>query len=255
MDSPDHNTPGTLGGTFSTPRRKPRKKFGKYPDFRKEKMRKGLIFGSPFRVYRINLLMSLGQLKGRKQRKSNLQSFLNMIEKRQNQHGDFGLYALVDIPANTRLFSYNEWIEDEKFGWEVLTLDELDKLSYEDRDHFLKYGYDFDFGKIIGTFNHENARNHSNFMNHSCDPNMIYDTDDNIIAKRHIFTGEELTIDYGNFIVNVDQGFICRCGAHSCRGRITKDDWKNLVPVLGYNFPKFMHTEIEKLIHRSRIPA
>jgi SET domain-containing protein len=183
------------------------------------------------------------------------QSFLKMIEKRQNNYGDYGLFALVDIPANTLLFSYDEWIEDEKFGWETLTLEQMDQLPPEDRDHFLKYGYDIDYGKIIGTFFHENAKNHSNYMNHSCDPNMVYDTNDNIVAKRHILKGEELTIDYGNFIVNVDQNFICRCGAESCRGRITKDDWKSLIPVLGFNFPKFMHLEIEKLIRVTQISA
>jgi len=171
-----------------------------------------------------------------------------MIEKKQNEHGDFGLFARVDIPVHTLLFSYDEWIEDEKFGWLTLTTEELENLPPDERDHFLKYGYDIDFGKIIGTFAHENARNHSNFMNHSCDPNMIYDTNDNIIAKRHIFAGEELSIDYGNFIVNVDQNFICRCGSYNCRGRIKKDDWKSLIPELGYNFPKFMHGEIENII-------
>ncbi|WCL48692.1 SET domain-containing protein [Leptospira sp. GIMC2001] len=178
-----------------------------------------------------------------------------MIDKRLNSHGDFGLYAAVDIPAQTLLFSYDEWIEDEKFGWVTLSLEELEALPPEDRDHFLKYGYDIEFDKIIGTLEHENARNHSNFMNHSCDPNMMYDTNDNIIAKRHIKAGEELNIDYGNFIVNVDQNFICRCGSHNCRGRITKDDWRNLVSELGFNFPKFMHPEIEKIINTTKISA
>jgi hypothetical protein len=178
-----------------------------------------------------------------------------MIEKRTNEHGDFGLYASVDIPAQTLLFSYDEWIEDEKFGWQTLTVEELDSLPTDQKEHFLKYGYDIDFGKIIGTFEHENARNHSNFMNHSCEPNMIYDQNDNIIANRVIYKGEELSIDYGNFIVNVDQNFICRCGSAHCRGRISKEDWKSLVPKLGYNFPKFMHSEIEKILISSRISA
>ena len=47
-----------------------------------------------------------------------------MIEKRTNEHGDFRLYASVDIPAQTLLFSYDEWIEDEKFGWQTLTVEE-----------------------------------------------------------------------------------------------------------------------------------
>jgi len=84
---------------------------------------------------------------------------------------------------------------------------------------------------------------------------MIYDENDNIIANRIIYKGEELTIDYGNFIVNVDQNFNCRCGAESCRGRITKEDWKSLVHKLGFHFPKFMHPEIEKILATARISA
>ena len=107
---------------------------------------------------------------------------------------------------------------------------------------------------MVGTFDWQRARHISNFMNHSCDPNMVYGLDDDIVASRDIEAGEELTIDYGNFIVNVDQDFECGCGHRSCRHRILRDDWIDLVPRLGFSFPRFMHDEIaSRGIQRRRV--
>jgi uncharacterized protein len=176
-----------------------------------------------------------------------------MIEKKINQFGEFGIYATSHISAGSMLFSYSEWMEDADHGWQVLTLDEVAALDPVTKSSFLKFSYDVDFGKIIGTTDHELAKNESNFMNHSCEPNMTYDTSDNIIAKHDILPGEELTIDYGTFIVNVDQDFICRCGSVHCRGRITKDDWKMLIPEYGLRFPTFMVPEIRRLMQQRSV--
>ncbi len=175
-----------------------------------------------------------------------------MIFKKKSGLSEFGIFTDKPISAGTVLFSYDEWVEDEVLGWSVLDLAQLDLLPVSDRERFLRYAYDVDFGKIIGTFNWDYARNISNFMNHSCDPNMMYDTGDNIIARREIRSGEELTVDYGCFVVNVDQDFICSCGSSNCRKMIRKDDWKFLVSEYGYHFPTFMHNEIRKfLINKS----
>ncbi|AJR15682.1 SET family protein [Leptospira interrogans serovar Linhai str. 56609] len=170
-----------------------------------------------------------------------------MIEKRINKFGENGTFATKDIPKGTLLFSYSEWIEDEEFGWKVLTVEEAESLPDSEKDIFMKYGYDVDFGLVTGPTSDQYVINHSNFMNHSCDPNMWYDQDDNIVAKRDIRAGEELTIDYANFIVNFDQTFECGCGSVNCRKFIRKDDWKLLVNEYQMNFPKFIQKEIKKL--------
>ena len=174
-----------------------------------------------------------------------------MLIKKQKTASESGVFTDEAIQQGTLLFSHAEWIEDEKFGWDILTVRDIENLSPGDRIRFLRYSYDVDFGRIIGTFNWENARHISNFMNHSCDPNMCYDTNDNIIAKRDIMPGEELTIDYANFIVNVNQDFICNCGAKSCRRSIRKDDWMFLLDELGFNFPSFMHERIGQLTKKT----
>jgi hypothetical protein len=40
--------------------------------------------------------------------------------------------------------------------------------------------------------------------------------------------GHELTLDYGGFVVNYDEPFVCACGAAACRGRVTRHDWRAL---------------------------
>ncbi|TGK40329.1 SET domain-containing protein [Leptospira andrefontaineae] len=176
-----------------------------------------------------------------------------MIERRTNKFGENGIFASQPIAKGTLLFSYSEWIEDEEFGWKVLSVSEADELPEEEKEIFMKYGYDVDFGLVTGPSGSEFVINHSNFMNHSCDPNMWYDQTDNIIAKRDIEVGEELNIDYGNFVVNFDQTFECACGSSNCRKFIRKDDWKLLLPQYNLNFPTFMHKEIKKIL--VKVPA
>ena len=176
-----------------------------------------------------------------------------MITKCFNRFSESGIFTDSFISQGSVIFKYDDWIEDEQYGWEILSIEDIMTLPFKDRSQFLRYSYDVDFGKTIGTFDWKNARHVSNFMNHSCNPNMMYDSNNAIIAKRDIYAGEELTIDYGNFIVNVDQDFVCNCGHEGCRRSIRKDDWKHLVYDYGNNFPVFMHIEIGKLLIQNLI--
>ncbi len=173
-----------------------------------------------------------------------------MIEKRLNKFKEYGLFATQRIEKGQIVFTHDEWVEDERLGWVVVTLEDLNRFNEKDRMTFLKYCYDIDFGKMIGTLDPERIQHLSNYINHSCDPNVQFDMNDNLIARRDIGPGEELYVDYGTFIVNADQDFICGCGAERCRRHITKDDWKKLVDEYGYNFPTFMHGEIGNLLNR-----
>ncbi|MDH4200514.1 MAG: SET domain-containing protein-lysine N-methyltransferase [Spirochaetia bacterium] len=185
-----------------------------------------------------------------------------MLEKRCIGRSDeFGVFSPESISEDNLVFSFDDWIQDEMDGWFTISPEELKKFSREDRLKFLRYCYDRDFGVIIGTLDWDRAKHLSNFINHSCEPNLIYDYNDNIIAARPILPGEELTLDYGNFIVNTDQDFKCSCGKSSCRGHISKHDWKKLAYVYGYHFPTFLHPNLgelfnsEKSMAVGRIPA
>ena len=55
-----------------------------------------------------------------------------------------------------------------------------------------------------------------------------------LVAMRDIKPGEEATFDYGTVLHESPDAprytLGCKCGASSCRGTITENDWKN--PVL-----------------------
>ena len=178
---------------------------------------------------------------------------LCMLQKLIKENGEFGVFSAELIAEGTLVFSSADWVNDEVSGWQLLTLEEVEKLPEYEKEMYLRYSYDKDFNLMIGTFLWENATHLSNFINHSCEPNTRYDLNDNIVAARDILPGEEITVDYGTFVVNVDQNFLCRCGSASCRGQVKKDDWKHLVERYQFFFPRFLHPEIEKLPARQNI--
>ena len=54
-------------------------------------------------------------------------------------------------------------------------------------------------------------------LNHSCDPNVLLDTEHlQIVARRDIEEGEELSFFYPSTEWEMDAPFICLCGASSC---------------------------------------
>jgi len=156
-----------------------------------------------------------------------------------------GVYTTRNINMGDSVFFYEDWIKDEKKGWIEISVEELNEFKTDIRKKFLKYSYDRDFGKIIGTLDYRQVRHISNFINHSCNPNLVYTESDTIIAKRDVLAGEELTLDYGSFIVNVDQDFVCGCNSLQCRTKILKNDWQTLFENGMNNFPVFIHNRLE----------
>jgi len=59
----------------------------------------------------------------------------------------------------------------------------------------------------------------SQYMNHSCDPNLVWVDDDTLIAARDIHPGDEVTYDYGTSEVHLwwRPKWECNCGAAHCR--------------------------------------
>jgi uncharacterized protein len=63
------------------------------------------------------------------------------------------------------------------------------------------------------------------FSNHSCEPNIGVQGQIVFVAMRDIAAGEELTHDWA---MTDDDSYelACRCGAASCRGVVTGQDWR-----------------------------
>ncbi|MGZ8540081.1 MAG: SET domain-containing protein-lysine N-methyltransferase [Chitinophagaceae bacterium] len=58
-------------------------------------------------------------------------------------------------------------------------------------------------------------------MNHSCDPNVFFDTHAmQIVALKAIAEGDEMTFFYPSTEWDMAQPFTCLCGCNSCLGVI-----------------------------------
>lgn len=60
--------------------------------------------------------------------------------------------------------------------------------------------------------------------NHSCDPNLWWSGPVELVARRDILSGEELTNDYAASTCDPQFVMSCRCRATSCRGTIRGTD-------------------------------
>jgi len=156
---------------------------------------------------------------------------------------DAGAFAIEDIEEGTIVIpEWNEASDGE--GWIRLDRRQVQKLPPGARALFRRYGLDTDFNQILGPVDISFVTDPDNFINHSCDPNLRYDSAGNVVAARDIRKGEEVFIDYGFFVVNFDEPFTCACGARGCRGRIRRQDWKKLAATYGMNMPRFLHSRI-----------
>jgi D-alanine-D-alanine ligase len=61
-------------------------------------------------------------------------------------------------------------------------------------------------------------------INHSCDPNAWLEGL-NLVARRDIVQGEQITMDYATFCGELMEEFVCNCGSAQCRGVIRGGDY------------------------------
>ena len=163
---------------------------------------------------------------------------------------DTGAFAAEDLQEGTIVVpSWHEAFYEGMEGWVRLDRRQVRKLPRDAKKLFLRYGLDQDFDQIIGPVDIRYVTTPDNFINHSCDPNLRYDADGNVVAARAIAQGEQVFIDYGCFIVNFDEPFDCSCGAANCRGRIRRQDWKKLAVTYGMNMPPFVQRRIARALN------
>lgn len=62
-------------------------------------------------------------------------------------------------------------------------------------------------------------------LRHACDPNAWLDGLD-LVARRAIAPGEEITVDYATFHNEIMEEFVCTCGGPECRGVIRGTDYR-----------------------------
>ncbi len=123
----------------------------------------------------------------------------------------FGMHATGPIAAGDLVERYEE--RDHR----LVTRSHVGRAwSALERDMFERYAWPLtDEVRVIWSDDPERWQP----LNHACDPNAwLHGLD--LVARRAIAAGEEITVDYATFAGADARAFRCRCGAADCRGTI-----------------------------------
>ena len=127
-----------------------------------------------------------------------------------------GLFAIDALPAGTLVLRLGGRLVDSSELAALIAAQEADpRLPYVDTITVVE---DRHLVLPPGTAAH--------FVNHSCEPNLGQRGAYDVVARRDIDAGEELTIDYATHSGADGFDMPCDCGTPRCRGRITSDDWR-----------------------------
>ncbi len=123
----------------------------------------------------------------------------------------FAMFAAHDLPSGSVVF------EGEGRSQRIVTRSHVDRTwSAADRDVFYRYAYPIS-SEIFVLWDTEPTGWAP--QNHSCDPNTEF-IGLNLVARRDIRGGEELTVDYATFYDRHMTPFDCTCGSPRCRRRV-----------------------------------
>jgi len=100
------------------------------------------------------------------------------------------------------------------------------------------------------------AKDISDYINHSCDPNIGLKDAITVVTIRDILAGDELCIDYSFLEGDIcwQMKAECACGARSCRKFVTGEDWKR-ISVYSALFPfysPFIKRKIRDIISKQQ---
>ena len=86
----------------------------------------------------------------------------------------------------------------------------------------------------------------ADFVQHSCEPNCGMRGSVMVVAMRDIALGEALTYDYAMCDGSDYDEFECTCGAPTCRGKVTGQDW--MLPALQLRYRGFFSPYLARRI-------
>ena len=148
--------------------------------------------------------------------------------------GGFAVYARLPVKKDDLLAVW---------GGTVATLEQVLALTREQQGHTVQIHDDFYLIPL-------NMDEPADLINHSCDPNAGLSGQITIVAMREIKAGEEITIDYAMTDSSPYDEFECACGAVTCRGRVSGNDWKR--PELWARYDGYFSTYLQQKIDRLR---
>jgi len=92
-------------------------------------------------------------------------------------------------------------------------------------------------------------------INHSCDPNSWLEGL-NLVARRDIKKGEQITMDYSTFCCDNLETFQCKCKSKDCRGTVTGTDYlKPFVEKYSTHISDYVETKRKGLKLRKSLDA
>jgi len=163
-----------------------------------------------------------------------------------------GLIATEFIPEGTVV-----WREAEARQTWRFTDEEAKKWLKEEYDDWCNYCYQFTETVYTGTRIRKGEKrllDRSEYTNHSCDPNIWQEIDDDCVmtARRDIHVGEEVTYDYctseSENSKQVAIGWKCGCASSVCRGKLTGTEYKN--PILQKRYERRWSPYLQSRIDR-----
>jgi uncharacterized protein len=126
--------------------------------------------------------------------------------------GGQGLLAVAPIPRHELVAIWAN---------RIMTTAQMWALPVELQDFPVQVWYDMFVGPMAA-----DEVEPVDYMNHGCAPNCGVRGSVVVVARRDVSPGEELTFDYGT--TDTDRWTLqCQCGAPTCRGRMTGDDWQD----------------------------
>ncbi len=126
---------------------------------------------------------------------------------------------------------------------EEMTLAQVQDLTPRERDYILQVDDDrYLVTSLDGLCT-------ADFINHSCEPNCGLLDSITLVSMRPIEPGEQITFDYSTSDTSPVVDFECRCGAPSCRGRMTGDDWRS--PEVQRRYAGWFAPHVQRRIDRS----
>jgi len=220
-------------------------------DWKNESLRKE--YGSHWAPYILEMIERQGDDESEIVENSCLENVAKGIILKKSKISGYGLFAERDFEKGEVCWRENQDTEEELLH----TVEEILQWAQEKIDMKLHYSYQVAENVFSGPSSFEEAmKDAANFMNHSCDPSVWFDPDDEkvMIFRRNITAGEEITYDYGTsecfsywgLGVKYQGCFDCQCGTSLCRGTVTFHDWKD--ETLQNRYGRHWSTTILKLM-------
>jgi D-alanine-D-alanine ligase len=153
--------------------------------------------------------------------------------------GDYGIFATRAFEAGETLLAFEEQPHH------LVTRSHVERHWGEpQRTWFLRYAWPLT-DEVWVTWSPDPQEWRP--VNHSCEPSAWLEGLD-VVARRDIAAGEEITLEYATFYDEQMPPFVCRCGAPTCRGTVRGEDWSlDIVTLYGAHVSDHIRRKREAL--------